>query len=215
MYISYALPNKRISEFEMDDIELMWVEIMLGNKKIMVGTCYRPPGQTVEEVDIFMSNLQDSLSMVINRNPESIILMGDFNDTCMAWESEHTNSILKLKLYDCININDLHQMVHEPTHFGPFGSAKILDLLITDSPGYILALQSLPPLGSKHQVVKAEFKIQYRRDKPFTREIWNYKRGDYAGLLNELINAPWDVGINTFDDINDMANFWQHTFMDI
>jgi hypothetical protein len=153
--------------------------------------------------------------MVINRNPESIILMGDFNDTCTAWESDHINSELKLKLYDCVNINDLHQMVHDPTHFGPTGSANILDLLITDSPGYITALHILPPLGSNHQVVKTEFRIQYRRDRPFTREIWNYKMGDYNGLLNDLNRAPWDVGTDTFDDINDMAIFWQGTFIDI
>ena len=66
------------------------------------------PHQPLEEVEWFMSKLQDSFDLVFSRKRESIILMGDFNDTCTEWDSDHNLSDLKLKFYDFINNHDLH-----------------------------------------------------------------------------------------------------------
>jgi hypothetical protein len=181
MYVSDSIPHHKATEFMPEDIELLWVEITLGVKKILVGSCYRPPRQNAEEVDSFITHLTDSVDRVLTRNVESIILLGDFNDTCTTWESDPMESDLKLKLHDLINASDLHQMVHEPTHIVG-KAANMLDLLITDSPGYITKQELLPPLGSFHQVVHMIFKIQYKRDKIYTREIWDYKKGDFEGL---------------------------------
>jgi hypothetical protein len=139
--------------------------------------------------------------------------MGDFNDVCTVWESDHRDSELKLKLYDYINRSDLHQTVLEPTHISP-EYANILDLLITDSPGYLINQSLLPPLGSRHQIVSAEFNIQYRRDKVYSREIWSYKHADYEGLNEDLLTIPWTVGFDLFDDINDITDYWQKLFID-
>jgi hypothetical protein len=213
IYVSDRMPYSRRKQYEIDELELLWIEIELGNKKIFVGSCYRPNGQNAGEVALFMSNFQDSLARVFRRNPSSIIIMGDFNDVCTVWESDHRGSELGLKLYDYINANDLHQTVLDPTHISP-EYANILDLLITDSPGYLTKQALLPPLGSRHQIVSAEFRIQYRRDKVYTREIWSYKHGDFIGLIDELLNTPWRVGFELFEDIDDIADFWEKSFME-
>ena len=213
MYISDSIPYKRKKQYEINDLELLWVEVELGTKKVLIGSCYRPNGQNANEVDQFMTNFQDSLERVFTRNPASIIIMGDFNDVCSVWESDHRDSELGLKLYDFINRSDLHQTVLEPTHIST-EYANILDLLITDSPGYLISQALLPPLGSRHQIVSAEFKIQYRRDKVYSREIWSYKHADFNGLMEELTNTPWRVGFDLFEDINDIADFWQKSFME-
>ena len=187
MYITNSIPYTRRKEYELNGLELLWVEIELGTKKIFIGSCYRPNGQNLEEVDLFMSNFHDSLERVFRRNPESIIIMGDFNDVCTTWESDHRGSELGLKLYDYINGNDLHQTVLEPTHISP-EYANILDILITDSPGYIIKQTILPPLGSRHQVVSAEFSIQYRRDKIYSREIWSYKNGSLGNCVTSQLS---------------------------
>ena len=213
IYISDSLPYKRRKQYELNDLELLWIEVEMGAKKVYIGSCYRPNGQNANEVEQFMANFQESLDRVFHRNPASIIIMGDFNDVCTNWESDHRNSELKLKLYDYINRNDLHQTVLEPTHISP-EYANILDLLITDSPGYIVSQKLLSPLGSRHQIVSAEFRIQYRRDKAYTREIWSYKHADFEGLMEDLANTPWRVGFDLFEDINDIADFWHKSFMD-
>jgi hypothetical protein len=216
IYITDALPFRRAYELELPNTDLMWIELKLANKKILVGCCYRPPGQLVEEVDLFISDLTDSLELALASNPESLFLLGDFNDSCNQWESDHNHSELKLKLYDLINTFDLHQTVREPTHILD-NSANILDLLITDSPGYIInqGQNLLPPIGSIHQIVQAVLQIQYKRDKAYTREIWNFKKGDYTGLVNDLKDVPWGTGQDLFDDIDGQTDFWQTAFMDV
>ena len=215
MYINDAIPHKRMFEFELAETDLMWVQLRLGGKKVIIGACYRPPGQSVDEVDLFMSNLSDSLDLVFHSNPESVFLLGDFNDSTAEWDSNHSKSELSLKLYDYINSHDLHQLIMEPTYIKD-NSANILDLLITDSPGYVLNKNQnlLPPIGSHHQIIFAKLGINYKRDKPYLREIWNFSKGNYPELLNDLQNIPWNVGTDTFEDIDDMANYWHKSFMD-
>ena len=113
-----------------------------------------------------------------------------------------------------MNAQDLHQLITEPTHYGKF-SANILDLITTDSPGYVIDQHqnTLPPIGFKHLVVFVRLKLNYRHDKTYTREIWSYKKGDYDGLLTDLESTPWATGLNTFHDIDDMADYWQKSFM--
>jgi hypothetical protein len=215
IYINDAIPHKRMYQYELAETDLMWIQLRLGGKKIMIGACYRPPGQNVEEIDLFMSNLNDSLDLVFHSNPESVFLLGDFNDSTPVWDSDHSKSELNLKLYDYINSHDLHQLILEPTHIKD-NSANILDLLITDSPGYVLNKNQnlLPPIGSNHQVIFAKLGILYKRDKPYLREIWNFSKGNYPALLNDLSNIPWDVGMETLLDIDAMESYWHSMFMD-
>ena len=117
-------------------------------------------GQSADEVEVFVSKISKSIERVLMRNAESVVLLGDFHDTCMVWDSDHTNSELKLKLFDLINNNDLHQMVHELTHIVG-DMANILYLLITDSLGYIIDKNLFLPLGSFHYVVHLVLRIQY------------------------------------------------------
>jgi hypothetical protein len=88
-------------------------------------------------------------------------------------------------------------MIKNPTHIRD-QAANILDLLITDSPGYITDQHqdTLPPIGSIHQIIYAQIKIQYRRDKPYLRETWNYAKGDYDSLSVDLQHALWDTDPN-------------------
>ena len=108
-----------------------------------------PPDQSVEEVTTFMSNFEESFDLAFAKNPESTILLGDLNDTCSIWDSDHRKSELGLKLYDFINNHDLHLLIQSPTHILPYFpfTANILDLIITDSPGYIANINQnhLPP----------------------------------------------------------------------
>jgi hypothetical protein len=218
IYITDAIPNRRANELEYAGIDLLWVEIHLNLKKILVGACYRPPGQTADEVSTFMSLLEDSLDLVLAQNPETIILMGDLNDTCQVWESDHKKSELGLKLFDCINSHDLHQLIRTPTHISPYYpyTANILDLLITDSPGYIVNNHQdhLPPIGSHHQIIYTELKIQYLRDKTYSRDIWNYKMGNYPGLHQALGQTNWETNNDIPVDINVLSTSWHNLFME-
>jgi hypothetical protein len=98
MYVNDFIPNKRVKEFELPGLEVMWVEIILGLKKILVGAGYRPPKQSVEVAGNFLSLFQESIDLILKRNPESIVLLGDFNDVCKEWKDEHIGSDFRSKI---------------------------------------------------------------------------------------------------------------------
>ena len=213
IFVSDHIPCTRLSPYEPPTAELMWLELTIGVKKIIIGCCYRPPGQNAYDISTFMDELQDSTDIVLRENPESIYLLGDFNDRCVVWDSDHRNSELKSKLFDWVTQNDLHQVINEPTHIGST-YANLLDLLITDSPAYVVSSGTLPPIGSSHCVVYASTKFNSHRDKCFTRKIWKYNECNYEDLNDALTHAPWQVG-ESFDDIDDMQQHFCNLLLQV
>ena len=151
-FISENIVRKRLPEIEPPDIDLLWVELKLANKRVLLGVGYRPPRQSKAEVDQFMDQFTTSLNKAISLGAESLVILGDFNDRCIKWDSTHEFSDLKNDFYDLIQVSDLVQLVNEPTHIGTT-SESLIDLVITDSPGYVKTIDLLPPIGSKHVTV--------------------------------------------------------------
>lgn len=63
-----------------DGIEILWLEVHASHKKILVGVCYRPPGQNRDEQNMFFSNFETSLEIAKQADFDAIVLLGDFND---------------------------------------------------------------------------------------------------------------------------------------
>ena len=43
LYVKESLYYKRRSDLESDNLECIWIEIILRNKRVLFGTFYRPP----------------------------------------------------------------------------------------------------------------------------------------------------------------------------
>ena len=71
------------------------MELLFKSHKFLICVCYRPPGQSVSQVDTFVDSFYDSVSLAAANNNSSLILLGDFNDRCQSWDSDHNNSELK------------------------------------------------------------------------------------------------------------------------
>jgi hypothetical protein len=211
-YVTNNIISKRLRNLEPPSIDLLWLEIPLSNKRIIVGVGYRPPGQNREEVERFLDEFRTSLSNVIALGAESIVLVGDFNDRCTTWDSNHVLSELKNDFYDMLNAFDMVQLVNEITHTSG-DTESLLDLIITDSPGFVQSFALLPPLGSKHVTLYLEFKITYLRDKNFTRHVWDYDKGDYENLNAHIINYPWNDIIHSYMDLNSKADNFTNEFL--
>jgi hypothetical protein len=52
----------------------MWIELSIQKKKVIVGTGYRPPRQTHDEAMAFMDDYRSSLTDIMARGAESIII---------------------------------------------------------------------------------------------------------------------------------------------
>ena len=212
MYAHNSLPIRYLPQFDLNDLELVCVEVKLQSKSIIVGCCYRPPSSRAEG-DVFLENFQNVLNLMFVNSPDSLFILGDFNDRCFSWEDNHNASDLGLKFRDQIENNILFQIIRDPTYITE-NYTSLLDLIITDSPGYVLDSGVGNPIGDPHHCyVFCKLCITYCKDVKYHRGIWLYNNANIDDLNNALSLCPWDV-LDIFDDIEDMADYFTSLFLE-
>ena len=141
IYVRDNIHFVRIYELESPDAETIWIEIKQNNSALLFGVCYRPPGQLVGEVEAFLSSLEQTLYLAQQKNLTKLVLMGDFNDPCLKWDSIHCRSELKNDLLNLTLAFNLKQLVLEPTT-----DLNLLDLIFTNSTDLISEVKVLNPI---------------------------------------------------------------------
>jgi len=156
----------------------------------------------MQQADTFIDNLTECIGHVMDKNPVAIYLLGDFNDQCQTWHGSHDKSELKYKLHDSINSLGLYQLVTEPTHFTSH-SANLLDLIITDAPGYTIDVGTLPPICTSHHCVTyCAVSISVDVGHSYNKDIWLYDEADWVGLNAALEMSNLFENVHSFTDIN-------------
>ncbi len=213
IYVSESLAASRRQDLEIGDSEALWIQCTFHNKRCLVASYYRPPGQRVNEVGNFLTNLQLSLDTAFVENADFLLVLGDFNDRCVDWESNHADSELKLQLYDLLHVNNLFQIIKDPTRLTA-NSSTILDLIITDAPGYIISSGVLPPIFDlDHCVTSCSVQVQHNNEPSFIRETWNYNAANFDGFRIDLDRALWHSAYHMYDDLDDIVGYWSELFL--
>ena len=52
-----------------------WIEITTHNKKVLIGTFYRPPNSPNDT----MAHIENSVGLAVDTNNQDILILGDFN----------------------------------------------------------------------------------------------------------------------------------------
>ena len=89
----------------------LWVETQTNHKIILFGVCYRPPGQTRDDQNMFCRLLENSIENVKLICPDIIVLLRDFNDRCTDWNMPHTQSEIGDKLSTLLLQSNLYQII--------------------------------------------------------------------------------------------------------
>jgi len=189
LLLNEHLPCRHRKDLEIDGLELLWVEILFRNKYLLCGVCYRPPGMNQNQVTDFLSKLKFSFDLISNlQSNYSLVLLGDFNDRCGNWYSDHAGSELGTNLLELLSEFDLIQLIDEPTR-----NQSLLDLIITDSPNFILdyGVMAPPDPDLDHSAVFCKFNVVHQRSNIFQRHIWLYDKGDYHTMCTALENCSW------------------------
>ncbi len=208
LYVKEEIGAIHRTDLESNDTELLWVELRPNNKKVMFGTGYRPPGMTALQVDSFIESFSQQTETVMNENPDALIIVGDFNDRCIHWDDRHESSEMGLKFYNLLNDLNLFQLIDEPTRYTDTG-ASLLDLIITDSPGFMDNIGTMPPIGDlDHEIVYGYLQIKVTRPASVRRTVWHFNRADFGELNQEFLNAPWNAGLMIYDNINDLLGYY-------
>ena len=216
IYTKNNLPCIRRQDLEHASCcELLCIVITQGSYKVLLCLCYRPPGQCAEEINNFLMDLQTCIDKAYAEKFDAIILTGDFNDRSVLFYEDHLTSELGNKLRDLVVGNNMFQLIKEPTHFTE-NSAYILDLIITDSPGYINKSGLLDPICELHHVpVYANLSICREKIPSKSREVWHYNNADIEGLNAALHDLDWKNMIENNQDINNTVTRFTETFISI
>lgn len=198
IYVHDKFSAVRRLDLETQTTELLWIEVKLRAHALLIGTCYRPPNQSAQQASDFIDSLNNSLSTLCYSPNQTVILFGDFNDRCTAWESDHRDSELGLRLFNLVKSLNLFQLITQPTR-----NNNLLDLLITDSPGYFMDIDSLPPFDNlDHNIIYGMFKVVHPKRQPIQRKIWQYNLGNFARLNNLLLLHDWDRFFASSNDVD-------------
>jgi hypothetical protein len=211
LYVSNKFHCIRRVDLEPLTSEIMWCEITFKTHKLLFSTIYRPPNQSADEIELFLTNLQESIDLSINDNPYALTLMGDLNDRCSVWDSDHSDSELKNKLINLLQFNNLHQLIKDPTR-----ENNILDLLITDAPNYYITTGVIPSLPYlDHDAIYGHLVFSYKRSGSHLRHVWQYERGDYARLNNLYFNTTWHSDIHDEQELEHCVDHLTTKILDL
>ena len=180
----------------------MFIQIKINKKDCIVGVCYRPPNQSTSEKDKFLNCLEEEISRLISTKSfiNLFALVGDFNDRCTAWESDHSESELGTSLVNMCNEFNLQQIITQPTREG-----NLLDLIITNNSCNIVSSGVMDPIDNlDHCPVFANFKIgHYIKKANFKRIIWNFNAENLQRLDTNLSMVPWHALLSAADTVDE------------
>ena len=74
-WVKQEIYCKRLHVFENNELEILWLEIILCNVKLLLGVCYRPPNAKVE----WWSKLNEMLNLIFESYSCHIVITGGFN----------------------------------------------------------------------------------------------------------------------------------------
>jgi len=201
LYVSETIPATRKMVFE-TDIEILCVEMIIKQSKVLVCVCYRPPTTGV----LFWDCLQDMFDSMRRAGYNNIVLTGDFN------ADPSTGNGRKLQFF--INSNSLTSYVQEPTRITEH-SATILDQFITTSTLSLENVQVTTPLAtSDHCQIFCSLGLQLPSKPCHSRLIWVYNSADWAGFNNAIQNFNWDSCYEA-NTVNEIATRFTASFLNL
>ena len=178
VYVKESLYYKRRSDLESGNLECIWIEIILRNKRVLCGTLYRPPNSD----STYFSLLEESMGLAYDTGIRDIIITGYFNINILTAEGNRKISSL------CQQFG-LTQLLQEPTHFTEHSSSLIDLFLISNVSSCVLSKVLDPFLEQNIRFqcpIAASFNFVVPKTRSFIRRIYKYDACNYNTLLNSI-----------------------------
>ena len=74
VYVSNSLCAQRLSDLEFPSVESVWLSVEVEGKNILIGTYYRPPGQTSEAKQSFLNYFSISVERALKQKPFLLLI---------------------------------------------------------------------------------------------------------------------------------------------
>ena len=159
--------------------ETLWVEVVNGRDRLLLGCIYRTPSLSREETNLIFQEISAAATRCNN-----VCIMGDFNYRNIDWVNNVGDSEAE-EFLDVINDNFLRQLVNVPTR-----ENNILDLILTDRDDLVNNLEVGGRLGnSDHEEIRFNIKWECRLKNENKALVPDFRRGNYEALRKHLEDA--------------------------
>ena len=188
VYVKNDIPCKRRQDLELFNIECIWLELNIKNRKLLVGTFYRPPSSSPQ----VLTDIESSIGLAVDTGITDIVITGDFNLNMINPQSEK-------KVLDICKQYNLHQLINEPTHFTETSSTIIYFTLVSNVQSIEIFGVGEPFLMQDiryHCPIYSIFTLKKPVTKLFKRKIWLYEKGNYDELRTKISEFDWNNGRN-------------------
>ena len=190
LYVRNTLNSYVNSTIKTDsNTESLWIDIITGGKKVVVGIMYRPPGLDGEASAPLIQEIERASRY------NNVCIMGDFNYREIDWSSM-TGDRSSEEFLNVIQDGFFKQLVREPTRQG-----NILDLIFTNNETLVSQVEIGARFdASDHNEIR--FKINAKRKvEQNTVLVPDFRKANYQGLRHHLQNLDWEVvGVGRWED---------------
>ena len=190
LYVKNTLNSYANNTIKSDsNAESLWVDIVAGGRKIVIGIMYRPP------------DLNEGASAPLLQEIErasrysNVCIMGDFNYRGINWD-RMTGDGNAEEFLNVIQDGFFQQLIREPTRQG-----NILDLVFTNN----VTLIDRVEIGDRFDVSdhnEIRFMINAKRIEEHNMALMpDFRKANYQGLRNHLQSVNWEeIGAGRVED---------------
>ena len=201
-WVSNSIACKHRRDLESNDLEALWLEIRLKNRKFLMCVLYRPPNNEAEFWDI----LSEKLVAVKQVHNMKLLLIGDLN---AHFSTRNGDKLESLALTHNLTI---HNFI--PTRITQ-NSATVLDQCLSNFPSDIKSTQVLAPVSSNdHSTLAVTIKFAKHKTACYQRVMWDYKLANFDGFRNAVLEYDWDQLFNVAD-VNVICDSWSAKLIEL
>lgn len=199
VFIRSEIPAKVVYKSTNAGFEVLCIEIILSNDKILLGVVYNPPGSNFESE---LENIFSEFSITYS----NFILVGDFNCDMLSHSTKRTAFNEILERY---SINQCNQ---EPTHFTKT-SSSLLDLVLCNSDGISFLSQISVPGMSFHDLLFFSYDI-LPLDKVNSITFRDFNNIKYNELFEYCRSITWNA-VFDMESIDNQIMFFNDKVMEL
>ena len=205
-WVRDSIVVKERPDLHQDNLELLWLELIIPKHKLLLGVCYRQ--QDGQCSDNFWPKLQSSYDLAKATGIINILLTGDFN------ADGATNRTAATEKNAFLALNHLTQHIKEPTRYYQ-NKRSILDLIITNKQSLIKRTEVIAPVHhNDHCTIVGQINLPLSRPKAYKRTMWSYKTANFDNFRTGLNEVDWDECLAE-DDPELAANIWTNKFLEV
>ena len=208
LYYKCSLPLKVIDVSYLQ--ECINFEVKIGDKTCNFVSLYRSPGQTKDEFENFIKNLELNLEHIANKNPFLIVVLGDFNARMQGWYQNDIATSEGCKIDIATSQFGLTQIMKEPTHIFS-NSASRIDLIFTSPPNLVMHSGVHPSLHP-HCHLQIVYTVFY--SPPYKRLVWHYQQPNTDLIKRAIELFDWEKSLSKHE-VNKQVSVFNETIINI